>query len=262
MSLPTRKSGWPVSGGRISSRGHRRLGTYKVQQQSTENSGLPSVPKGQGQGQNRKLVRGEILVREGQVGSEDFTVVTGALMLFKSLPGGRRQVVGFRFPGDLLTLRRCDRPWTVTVQALTPATLSSFDCRAARHLADSRRNYGRELLDHASDVIASGQEQVLTLGCKNTEERLATFLLEMLNHAVSGSLQGNAIHLPMSRCVIADYLGLAQETVSRAFGRLADEGLIALPRPSEVAVLDLPALEDLARGNGVPSRKSVRYDSA
>lgn len=216
----------------------------------------------EGRGHNRKLARGEILVQEGQLGPDDFMVVSGALMLFKSLPGHRRQVVGFRFPGDLLTLRRCDRPWTVTVQALTSATIKPIDCRAVRKFAESNANLGRTLLNRASDEVISVQEQVLTLGCKNTEERLATFLLEMRNHTKRDPIHPNAIHLPMSRNVIADYLGLAQETVSRTFGRLADEGLIDLPRPSQVVILDRPALEALAQGKGLPSRKVPRHDNA
>jgi hypothetical protein len=35
------------------------------------------------------LEKGEILVKEGQSGDEDFLVVSGALMLFKSLPPDR-----------------------------------------------------------------------------------------------------------------------------------------------------------------------------
>ena len=49
----------------------------------------------------------------------------------------------------------------------------------------------------------------------------------------------------MSRCVIGDYLGLAHETVSRAFGRLAEEGLIRTARdPQGFAEAVLRALTD------------------
>ena len=58
--------------------------------------------------------RGYVAAREGEV-SRDFLVVSeGVIKLSKALPGGRRQIVAFRGPGDLVTLHRCDTPWPAT----------------------------------------------------------------------------------------------------------------------------------------------------
>ena len=56
------------------------------------------------------------------------------------------------------------------------------------------------------------------------------------------------IDIPLTRSEIADYLGLRTETVSRAFGRLKAGGLLALPKPKQIVILDRPALEALAKG--------------
>lgn len=187
-----------------------------------------------------RLAKGEVLVQEGQYGEEDFRVASGYLMLFKALPDRRRQVVAFRFPGELVIPRRHDRPWPVTVQALTPATVTRIAARGKG--ADPR------LLDEASDQIALALDLAVILGTKNTEERVASFLLRLSRAGVAAGSDGNLLMLPMSRTVIADYLGLASETVSRAFTRLADCGLIALPRPSRVELLDRSTLEALSKG--------------
>ena len=52
----------------------------------------------------------------------------------------------------------------------------------------------------------------------------------------------------MNRSAIADYLGLKTETVSRAFGRLIQQKIVSLPRPSRVLFLDRRSLEALAEG--------------
>ena len=214
------------------------------------------------QGETVSLDKAARLVVEGQVGGHDFTVLSGALMLFKTLADGRRQVLGFRFAGDLILLRRCDRPWPVTVQALTSCTLDRIDSHALRSIAESDPVFGQALLDLASDQIAAAQDLLATIGCKNAEERVATFVLELAGSGQGGATGREAIAMPMSRSVIADYLGLAPETVSRAFSWLAEQGLIALPRPSQVLVLDRPRLGALARGQAVAPRKAAPSDEA
>ncbi len=200
------------------------------------------------EGESFSLSECDLLVREGQPGDENFTVVEGTLMLYKSLPGGRRQVVGFRFPGELVTLRRCGSTWPVSVSAITPCNVNRLPCQAFQDLVESDRDVCQTLLDLASDEIAARQEQLLTVGRKNTVERIAAFILEIWHRTQRWPAQNDEVLLPMNRAAIADYLGLKTETVSRAFARLVHEDILALPRPSHVVLLDRPALEGLAEG--------------
>lgn len=224
--------------------------------------GRPAFAPASARGETISLDKGARLVQEGQAGGHEYSVQSGALMLFKTLAGDRRQVLGFRFAGDLILLRRCDRPWPATVQALTPCTLERIDCQAFRSVSESDPGFGRALLDLASDQIAAAQDLLATIGCKNAEERVATFVIELAASGPGGATGREAIAMPMSRSVIADYLGLAPETVSRAFSWLAEQGLIALPRPSQVRILDRAGLDALARGQAMAPRKAARPDKA
>lgn len=55
--------------------------------------------------------------------------------------------------------------------------------------------------------------------------------------------------LPMSRADLADYLGLTIESVSRAFSRLKQDGLIAFSHSHEVTVLKSQRLVDITNGD-------------
>lgn len=200
------------------------------------------------EGERFDFLEGDILAREGQYGDENFFVSEGTLMLYKSLPGGRRQVVGFRFPGELVTLRRCGSTWPVSASAITPCSVVRLSCHAIRSLAESDWEVCLMLLDLAGDEISARQEQLLTVGRKNTVERIAAFVLEIWRRTQWESAQDNEVLLPMNRVAIADYLGLKTETVSRAFARLVHGDVLALPRPSHVILLNRPALESLAEG--------------
>ncbi len=208
-------------------------------------------------GERLKLSEGDLVVREGQSSDDNFTVVEGALMLYKSLPGGRRQVVGFHFPGELVTLRRCSSTWPVSICALKPTIVCRLPCQTFRHLAESDPEVCQTVLDIAGDEISARQEQLLTVGRKNTVERIAAFLLEIEGRTRRGKDSGDEVLLPMNRAAIADYLGLKTETVSRAFGRLIQDEIVALPRPSHVLLLNRPALAALAAGRQPSSRKEA-----
>jgi CRP/FNR family nitrogen fixation transcriptional regulator len=78
---------------------------------------------------------------------------------------------------------------------------------------------------------------MLLLGRKNAAERVGSFLLKLAKRASSG-----IVELPMTRCDIADHLGLTLETVSRTMSQLARDQAIALPNARRVVLTNPAAL--------------------
>lgn len=230
----------------------------------------PAVPrKGlarlHGEGKRLGLAEGHVLVREGAFADDVFVVVEGTVMLFKSLPDRRRQVVGFRLADEPVMPTRAGAPWPVTVQAVTRCQLSRLPCHAFRGLVESDPDIRQTLLDWAGDEIAARQAQLLTVGRKDTSERVAAFILEIAGRGKGPPAQSEAVMLVMNRTAIADYLGLKTETVSRAFTRLINQRLLALPRPNHVVILDRPTLQAVANGHKpIPAklRAATRHESA
>ena len=70
-------------------------------------------------------------------------------------------------------------------------------------------------------------------------ERVAAFLLEMFERRD----RTKALDLPMSRNDIADYLGLTIETVCRTLSAFKRGGVIAIPNPHRIELLDRDGLE-------------------
>jgi CRP-like cAMP-binding protein len=96
-------------------------------------------------------------------------------------------------------------------------------------------------LDVTLEQLGKVHRRLLLLGRKTAEEKLATFLLEMLDRAPGA----DAFDLAMSRTDIADYLGLTIETVSRTFSILKRNNIIMLPSAQHVVILDRNALEEM-----------------
>jgi CRP/FNR family nitrogen fixation transcriptional regulator len=87
--------------------------------------------------------------------------------------------------------------------------------------------------------LANAHGRTLLLGRMTASERVAAFLLEMFERRD----RTKALDLPMSRNDIADYLGLTIETVCRTLSAFKRDGVIGIPSPHRIELLDRDALE-------------------
>jgi CRP/FNR family transcriptional regulator, anaerobic regulatory protein len=194
------------------------------------------------------LGKSEVLVREDEPASNLFNITAGAVKLYKLLPDGRRQVLGFLFKGDFLGVGRRDR-YGFTAEALSPVKLCRFPRRKFMQILDACPGFERELLCRASSELSAAQEQMLLLGRKTARERIASFLMAVSARMQRIGAQADQLHLPMTRTDIADYLGLTTETVSRVFSDLRRQGRIHLTGVGVVHLLDAAALAAIADGH-------------
>jgi CRP/FNR family transcriptional regulator, anaerobic regulatory protein len=175
-----------------------------------------------------------------------FNVTEGAIKIYKLLADGRRQITGFLFRGDFLGLAVSDR-YTYSAEAITSASLCRFPREKLEKLIEQYPKLERRLLQTASNELAAAQDQMLLLGRKTAEERMATFILNLSDRAIrrSGST-GDVVALPMPRNDIGDYLGLTIETVSRSITRLRKLSAISLENSRAVRIVDHDLLLELA----------------
>jgi CRP/FNR family transcriptional regulator len=181
---------------------------------------------------------------QGQDAAFVFNLTAGALRLSKLLPDGRRQVVGFAMPGDFLGLA-FEPCHMFTADALTPAKMCQFSRLGFSELLDEKPRLLRSLMNMASHELTMAQDQMVVLGRRTAEEKIASFLIGMRNRYAR--IYGPSVHvpLPMTRLDIGDYLGLTVETVSRMLTRMAREKTIVIV-PDGVRLLDVARLELLA----------------
>ena len=184
---------------------------------------------------------------EGEPAVQFFNLTSGTARMFKLLPDGRRQVLGFAKAGHFLGLASADA-YTVSVEAVDEVHLCCFPRARLRRLKDLYPRLERQLLETTENELVIAQEQMMLLGRKTARERVASFLVGWAAAGRSCAPPATYLLLPMSRGDIADYLGLTIETVSRTFTRLRVEGLLAVPSASEVEILHPAALADIAEG--------------
>jgi CRP-like cAMP-binding protein len=187
------------------------------------------------------LGREDPLFHEADSADCYFRVVSGAIRSCKLLTDGRRHVGEFFLPGDFIGLD-ADASYMFTAEAVTDTTVLRYSRRHVDALAWQEPRIGRSLLKIVCHGLLVAQQQMVLLGRKTADERIASFILGLAERGGAP----NRVSLPMSRSDIGDHLGLTMETVSRALSQLKKDGVIELTRTHELIIRDHDTLTDLA----------------
>ncbi|MBK8525358.1 MAG: fumarate/nitrate reduction transcriptional regulator Fnr [Pseudomonadota bacterium] len=193
----------------------------------------------------RRLKRGEHLYRAGEAFSAIYAVRSGFFKTDVLLEDGREQVTGFQMTGELLGL---DGISTELHSCNSVALEDSEVCTIPfSHLEGLSREI--QTLQHhfhkvMSREIVRDHGVMMLLGTMRAEERLAAFLLNLSQRFTARGYSPAEFYLRMTREEIGSYLGLKLETVSRAFSRFQEEGLIAVQQ-KHVRILNTPGLKRL-----------------
>ena len=198
--------------------------------------------------------RNQIVVDE-QTRENDLLVVTdGVLILEAVLVDGRRQVLGFRFPGDFLCTAFNTLLPNTTARALSDVTLTKVPHREIIARAAHDRRLGRALVWVSAYQTERFALQNVLLGALDRQQRVASFLLEMVLRRGRKMVDGVAIPLPMTREEIGGYLGLNADTVSRVFSKLRAQNILGQTGRREGLVHDVETLRTRTPLAGVLTR--------
>jgi CRP/FNR family transcriptional regulator, anaerobic regulatory protein len=172
----------------------------------------------------------------------------GVLRLVKYRPDGHQHIIGLLHK-DAMFGRLFGRMPPLTIEAATDAVVCIFERQAFEALLLRFPELEHRILEAVCDELDAAHEGMLLLSSPLRQERLATFLLQLLRHASADGQKGGAasrVALPVIRSDIAHYLGTSPETISRIFARLARMKVLRLVDRWTVEVLDLARLVEVS----------------
>ena len=196
----------------------------------------------------RSLARGDALFRAGDAFSSLYAVRTGFFKTCVSSEDGRDQVTGFQMAGELIGLdgigtdhHTCDAVALEDSQVCVIPYHQLEDL--SRELSDLQRHFHKIM----SREIVRDHGVMLLLGSMRAEERLAAFLLNLTQRLRTRGFSSSSLVLRMTREEIGSYLGLKLETVSRAFSRFQEDGILSV-KQRQIEVLKPDALQRIVNG--------------
>jgi CRP/FNR family transcriptional regulator len=192
----------------------------------------------------RRLQAKEHVFCEGDEREHVFRVEDGVIAVYKTLPDGRRQIIDFAYPGDLIGLGVIGEH-VLSAQATVPSKVRCLAAAALERLAETDAGLALKLYKSVCQELAATRSLLVTVGQRSAIERVAAFLVAL--HRRTAPDGATTINLAMRRSDIADLLGLTIETVSRTLTKLRSMGVIDLEQgATRVRLCDLPRLTELA----------------
>ncbi|MDF1774494.1 MAG: helix-turn-helix domain-containing protein [Rhizobiaceae bacterium] len=191
---------------------------------------------------------GHRLFCDGDDADYIYEIMEGVVRTSKLLSDGRRQVLSFGYPGDIAGLSH-DHFYHSDCEALSGVTLRLHHKNAFNVSFENEPDFNNELLKYAAAEVNNMQEHFIMLGRKSATEKVASFLITLMDRVGQKNDCNTCFELPMCRSDIADFLGLTIETISRTLTKLRAEGVIELPKKQQVLVCKPSALRALAERN-------------
>ncbi|MFA5898531.1 MAG: helix-turn-helix domain-containing protein [Hyphomicrobium sp.] len=192
----------------------------------------------------RRLTAKEHVFCEGDARQHVFRVEEGVIAVYKTLPDGRRQIIDFAYPGDLIGLGVLAEH-VLSAQATVPSKVRCFSAATLERMAELDASLALKLYKSVCQELAATRSLLVTVGQRSAIERVAAFLVAL--HRRTATDGSSTVRLAMRRSDIADLLGLTIETVSRTLTKLRTMGVIDVEQGgTRVQLIDLPRLGDLA----------------
>ena len=191
----------------------------------------------------RKIPRGENLFRNGEKFNALYAIRTGFFKTCVSSEDGRDQVTGFQMAGEIIGLDGIvSDHHTCDAVALEDAEVCVMTYDRIEELSREINALQRHVHKIMSREIVREHGVMLLLGSMRAEERLAAFLLNLVQRLHARGFSQSELVLRMTREEIGSYLGLKLETVSRTFSKFAEDGIIEV-KQRHVRILNTDALK-------------------
>ena len=198
---------------------------------------------------------GSTILSEGSHSPHLYTVLSGWAFRFKTLPDGRRQILNYLLPGDLIGLQGSILgEMEHSVEALTTMVLCVFQRDKLDGLFEGYPGLGFDVTWLAAREERMLDEHLLSLGRRTAVERAAYLLAFLYSRAETLGRVKDRLQIPITQQHVADTLGLSIVHTNKTLRKLADKGLIRwLDRSCEV--VDPEGLQELADWDGLNERK-------
>lgn len=179
--------------------------------------------------QKRRIKRGQQLYRAGDAFDAIYAIRTGFFKTDILTEEGLEQVTGFQMAGEILGLDGISTDhYACNATALEDSEVCVMPYDELEELARQIQSLQHQFHKFMSREIVRDQSLMILLGSMRAEERIAAFLLNLSSRMKTRGYSSTEFNLRMTREEIGSYLGLKLETVSRAFSKFDDEGLIGV----------------------------------
>ena len=132
---------------------------------------------------------------------------------------------------------------TYTVEALEDTKVCMLTKSEFRQILIDNPSISIKVISELGERINRLEDALQSSGSRSVDTRISLLLIDFSKRYGEESLEGIKVHLPLSREGLANYLGIARETISRKLGQMENEGIISSINNKTILILDMDTLK-------------------
>lgn len=197
---------------------------------------------------HHEFQKGETLFFEGNKTDSIIIIHEGSAKAYKTTSDGREQILYVFTEGDFFGEQNLFRNHysSYSVEALQILKTCHLSKTQFQELLYHYPEIAVKIIDELGNRMSRLENVLQSMGVRNVDNRIGETLLEFASKYGRKETAGTVIHLPLSREGIANYLGVARETLSRKLSQLESDGVIRSINNREILILDHEALVTLS----------------
>ena len=180
--------------------------------------------------------KGKLLFLEGEQATRLYVILHGWVKLSKGNPAGEEAILQMFSSGDTLAESAVflNVPFPESAQVVEPARIMTLPAPILREMVRKSNELAVNMLASMSRISRNFMRQIETTRLKSANERVGWFLLKLMLE--QNRSKQNYVDLPFDKAIVASYLDMKPETLSRTLKRFRDLGFdvdrdrIRLPR--------------------------------
>ncbi len=194
-----------------------------------------------------EIAAGKSIVAENDRCPQLYIVEQGWVLRSRGLASGRRQIVGYALPGDMLcTDSLLFKTSSFDLSARTPVNVVRVEAPQGPDLFERYPALASAVAWTVAQDESILAERVVSLGRRDSLEKLAHALCEAEARLTAiGQMRGRTLELPLNQEDFADMLGISVIHVNRTFRKLAEEE-IAFYRKGAIEIREPDRLKQIA----------------
>jgi CRP/FNR family transcriptional activator FtrB len=222
-----------------------------------DDSSLEHVAAG---GEIAEAGAGEVLFRQGAAPEALYVLLDGTVSLTGTSADTSSTVIDILGPASSFVLANvlADEPYLMGAEAVSSAQLVRISAGQIRDLASARPAAAMAMMRAMSAELGNMTRQIVNLKVRVAAQRLAAFLLSQVKEPSTGRVD---FRLPVTKGLLAPWLGCRAENLSRAFMALRAYGVET--HGSRVTLHDISRLKayiglsDIARLGAMPTPEPI-----
>ncbi|OGU00573.1 MAG: Crp/Fnr family transcriptional regulator [Geobacteraceae bacterium GWC2_48_7] len=198
----------------------------------------------------RAFIRGEVLFRQNDEATGFYLLVSGSIRLSNVSDINRKKTFNFVSPGETFAEAAfySNRKYQCEALALAPGEALYFPKIGFHKLIKRNPKPALNLLGHLSFIVRQLSRKFMERSQGDVASRLATFLVGRMAEQSTTSCGEVYLELGIKKSELASRLGVAQETISRSFKKLKDDGILEVQK-NRVVIYQLEELKKLCEVN-------------